>query len=302
MAILTDKKLAGPLLVALAGFLWATDALVRYPAIDRVDPTFIVFVEHILAVAILLPWILLKHRDQIFSLNLREWLAAAFSGIGGSALGTIFFTASFLYINPSVAVLLQKLQPIMVVLIAYVMLGERPGKKFYLWGSIAFVAGLILSFPDMNFRFLSGGVNLHSKGIQYAFAAALLWAASTVTGKILLQRTPTVLATFWRFFFGLLGLLVILSFAKTPLPWASAFASGANFYSLLYLSLIPGLLAMMVYYSGLSRTPAGVTTFIELIYPIAAVALNTVFLHTPLSTVQTVAGAILVFAVAMISF
>ena len=302
MATLVSKKSAGPLLVAFAGFLWATDALVRYPAIDRVDPTFIVFVEHILAVMILLPWLMYKQRDQIFSLNAREWAAAAFSGIGGSALGTVLFTASFLYINPSVAVLLQKLQPIMVVIIAYLMLGERPNKKFYFWGVIAFGAGLVLSFPDLDFHFLYSGVDLHSKGIQYAFGAALLWAASTVTGKVLLQRTRPVLATFWRFFFGFLGLLVILALAKSSLPWSMAFSNQANVFSLLYLSLIPGLLAMLVYYSGLSKTSAGVSTFIELVYPIGAVALNTIFLHTPLGTVQTIAGAILVFAVAMISF
>ena len=125
-------NLNGPALVGLAAFLWATDALVRYPAINRIDPTLLVFVEHVLAVAILLPWVLSKNRSQLFSLNLKEWLSAIFSGVGGSALGTVFFSASFLYINPSIAVLLQKLQPLMVVLIAYLFLGERPEKQFFL--------------------------------------------------------------------------------------------------------------------------------------------------------------------------
>ena len=41
----------------------------------------------------------------------RRWLAVAFCGAGGSALATILFTASFHYVNPSVTILLQKLQP-----------------------------------------------------------------------------------------------------------------------------------------------------------------------------------------------
>lgn len=295
------KTISGPLLVGFAAFLWATDALVRYPAIDRIDPTFIVLVEHILAVVLLLPWMMKKHRGNFFSLNLKEWIAAMFSGIGGSAIGTVFFTASFLYINPSVAVLLQKLQPILVVIIAYLFLSERPARKFYFWGFIAVGAGVVLSFPDFDFSFLHGGMNVRSKGFQYAFGAALLWAASTVSGKILLKRTAPTVATFWRFFFGLLALGVMSAFGNT-IPTLSSLATPSIYTTLLYLSLIPGLCAMLAYYSGLSRTQASVTTFIELLYPIGAVILNTTFLHTPLEPVQTVAGLVLLGAVAMISF
>ncbi len=291
----------GPLLVAVAAFLWATDALIRYPAIEKVDPTFMVFVEHLLAVFILFPWLYFKNRNELFSLSPKEWFAALISGVGGSAIATVFFTASFLYINPSVAVLLQKLQPVIVVLIAYLVLGERPEKKFFLWGTVALGAGVALSFPDLDFRFLGSGVDLYSKGIQYAFGAALLWAGATVSGKVLLKNTTPTLATFWRFFFGLIALTVLLFLSGTP-PTLSLFTHTTAWSSILYLSLVPGLLAMLVYYNGLSGTPASVTTFIELIYPIGAVALNTIFLHTPLVPVQTFAGFILVCAVAMISF
>lgn len=295
------KNLGGPLLVGTAAFLWATDALIRYPAIGSVDPTFIVFVEHVLAFFILLPWMLYKYKNQLFSLNSKEWISAIFSGVGGSALGTVFFTASFLYINPSVAVLLQKLQPIMVVLIAYLFLGEKPMRKFYIWGVVALFAGVVLSFPDFNFRFLSDGLELRSKGIHYAFGAAFLWAASTVSGKILLKRTPASLAIFWRFTFGMIALAILMALAKQNMSW-HAMKDSTTCFSILYLSLIPGLFGMCIYYLGLSRTPAGVTTFIELLYPIGAVVLNTIFLHTPLEPVQIGAGLLLVLAVGMISF
>jgi drug/metabolite transporter (DMT)-like permease len=298
--MLLINRWGGPLLVGLAAFLWATDAVVRYPAISSIDPTFLVFVEHVLAVIILLPWVLLKHREEVFAFSFREWFAAIFSGMGGSALATVIFTASFYYVNPSVAVLLQKLQPVMVVIIAYLFLGERPEQKFFIWGTIALAAGIILSFPDLNFGFLSGGLNIQSKGIQYAFGAAFLWAASTVSGKIVLIRTPPVLATFWRFFFGFVLLAVLMVLAKTPVHWEQ-FSSGSSLAALLYLSLIPGLFAMLIYYQGLARTRANVTTFIELLYPIGAVALNTVFLHTSLDAIQTAAAAVLLVAVGMIS-
>jgi drug/metabolite transporter (DMT)-like permease len=290
----------GPLLVGFAAFLWATDALVRYPAIDTIDPTFIVFIEHLLGVLILAPWVYYKHRKQAFALSPKEWASAIFCGIGGSALAMLFFTASFLYVNPSVAVLLQKLQPVVVVVIAYLFLSERPSRKFFIWGSIALAAGIVLSFPDFNFKFLSKGMDLHSKGIQYALAAAVIWAASTVAGKILVNKTPPALATFWRFFFGFIALSIIILITKAPQPW-HLLQPGQSLNALLYISLVPGLLAMLFYYAGLAKTSASVTTFIELAYPIGAVILNTIFLKTPLDPVQTVAGAILVLAVTLMS-
>ncbi len=296
-----QSGLIGPIFVGIASFIWATDALVRYPAIGSIDPTSIVSIEHFLAVLILLPWVLVHFKNQIFSLSLKEWLAAAFCGAGGSALASVVFTASFFYVNPSVAVLLQKLQPILVVVIAYIFLGERPAKKFYFWGTIALAAGVVLSFPDLNFRFLFNKMDLHSKGIQYAFLAAMLWAASTVSGKVLVKRTPVAVAIFWRFFFGAMTLAVLLLLSHKAVPWNSLTVY-SSYMPILYLSLIPGLFAMLIYYAGLSRTSASVTAFIELLYPIGAVALNTVFLHTPLEPVQTCAGAILLIAVAAISF
>jgi drug/metabolite transporter (DMT)-like permease len=293
------KKIPGPFWVGLAAFLWATDALVRYPAISKIDPTFIVLFEHILAVFILLPWMIRKYGKSTFSLNRGEWNSALFSGVAGSAAATILFTASFKYINPSVAVLLQKLQPVLVVLIAYIFLGERPARKFYLWGSIALIAGLVLSFPDFNFDFLSKR-DSHSIGIQYAFVAALMWAGSTVTGKKLLIKVPPPVATFWRFFFGLVGVSILIFLSGSPIQ-LEYLALGPALYSLLYLSLVPGLLAIIIYYVGLSSTPAGVTSFIELIYPIGAIILNTAFLHTPLSHVQIIAAGTLLVSVAILS-
>lgn len=297
---MNSKSWSGAVLIAIASFLWATDALFRYPAINKLDPTFLVFVEHILGVCILFPWVLKKFPGKVCALSPKEWAAAAFCGVAGSALGTLFFTASFMYVNPSVAVLIQKLQPVMVVIIAFIFLRERPSPKFYLWGTIAVAAGIVLSFPDFNFHFLSDESDLHSKGIRYAFLAALIWATSTVSGKVLVTRTPAVLATFWRFVFGLVAATFLIAFANIPVDW-SVLQTQSGSFTLLYLSLVPGLLAMLIYYSGLTRTPASVTSFVELLYPIGAVILNTAFLHTPLSVTQTISGAILLIAVTVLS-
>lgn len=291
--------LSGPFLVAFAALLWSTEALVRYPTANSSDPMLMVLVEHIIALAFLFPYVLWRQRSKLFCFTAREWLAAVFVGAFGSALAMLCFTISFRYVNPSVAILIQKFQPVFVVLIAFLVLGERSERKFYYWALLAFLATLVLSFPDLDFKSALNTGDLHTFGILYAGAASALWAASTVFGKFLLSSTPVSVTAFWRFFFGCVTLFLIGS--HQSLESLLSVAYNANLWSILYLAIFPGLLGMVVYYAGLNRTLASVTTFIEIIYPVLAVLLNTLFLKTPLNLVQIVSGSVLIFAVMKIS-
>ena len=90
----------GPLLVAIAAILWATDALVRYPLIrpgphGGLDPTFVVFFDHALAVALLTPFMLAKFRKQLTKVSPAQWAGLFVLGGGASAIATVLFTASF---------------------------------------------------------------------------------------------------------------------------------------------------------------------------------------------------------------
>src|SRR6185295_6790870 len=132
----------GAALIAAAAFLWATDALVRLPSVGRLEPASIVFSEHLIIVAAMLPWVLSFKMKQLFELESQHWAALGLIGAGGSAVATVLFTESFRYVNPSVSILLQKIQPLLVVAIAYLALGERPAKNFYPWAGLALVASL----------------------------------------------------------------------------------------------------------------------------------------------------------------
>ena len=298
-----NSKFLGPVLIGIGAVLWATDAVFRVPMVARLDPTLIVFYEHLIAVTAMLPWIWFN-RKAALALRAQEWIAAALIGIGGSAFGTIFFTASFKYINPSVAILLQKFQPIICALLAFAILGERPGKSFVFWATAAIGAGVVLAFPDLKFGFLAfdfhSGLDLRSRGILYTLAAAGLWAVSTVGGKILLRRTSPPIATFWRFSFGLGTTIALLTLGDVRFSW-DTLAQPELLRSLAYMSLIPGLLAMILYYGGLRRTQASIATFVELIFPASAILINTYYLKMPLLPVQIVSGVVLLAAVTRIS-
>lgn len=298
----------GPILVAFAAILWATDALVRYPLVQGgIDPTFVVFFDHLLAVAILSPFVIYRFRRKLVKISIPQWIGLFVLGGGASALATVLFTASFRYVNPSVSILLQKLQPIFVVILAAAFLGERPKKSFWIWAPLALAAGLTISFPDFKFDFISGET-FESRGSLYALSAAGLWALATVVGKGVVSKLPPMVVTYWRFVFGLVTLAFMVAFAGTfhggaggTLSFFAQVTDPAVLGSLLYVALVPGLLALVLYYQGMVRTTASKTTFMELLFPVTAVTLNTIFLKTPLEPLQAAAALVLLFAITQIS-
>lgn len=293
------KSLTGPALVAIGALLWATDTLFRLPVVHNLHPVVIVLVEHGIALLALSPFAAIKGR-QFFKLNWKQFTAAFIIGAGGSALATVLFTSSFKYVNPSVSILLQKLQPVLTVLFAFLFLKERPQGHFYFWALVALLSGTVISFPHLDFSFLTGGIDFHATGVLYAVSAAAIWSLSTVIGKILLQSVSPVVATFWRFAFGFGTLLALVFLSDLPIQW-ELLSDAEVLKSLAYMSIIPGLFAIYIYYSGLKKTKATIATFVELVFPVSAVAINTLFLDQPLTPNQVFAGAVLLLSVTAIS-
>src|SRR5262249_14704929 len=152
----------------------------RLPLAGRLEASTIVLLEHAIGVAVTLPWFLAR-RHETRALGARGWTAVAFIGVMGSALGTIFFTASYRYLNPSVTILLQKLQPVFAVAGARLVLGEKPKASFYPWAALALFAATLVSVPDLlTGQSLASPSAARGMGIALAIGAAFSWGLSTV--------------------------------------------------------------------------------------------------------------------------
>src|SRR5438477_9060126 len=126
------KRLAsipGVVLISVAATLWGTDALIRRPLAHSTAPATIVFGEHVVLVALMLPVVLVA-LPALWRAGPRFVAAGIVIGAGSSAVATILFTQAFVEGDPVTPVVLQKLQPVVAVLAARVVLGERPRPRF----------------------------------------------------------------------------------------------------------------------------------------------------------------------------
>src|SRR6476469_7093165 len=103
--------MGGIFLVILACLFWGMDTLIRYPLVERgINPVTIVFYEHCI-LTVIFSLSLIPNIKRIGELKLADVFSFLVIGGLGSAIATVAFTESFQYLNPSLVILLQKLQP-----------------------------------------------------------------------------------------------------------------------------------------------------------------------------------------------
>lgn len=290
--------MAGTLLVIIACLFWGMDTLIRYPLVERgINPVTIVFYEHIILATIfslgLIPAI-----KRIGELKLADVFSFFIIGGIGSAIATVAFTESFQYLNPSLVILLQKLQPVVAIILAAVLLKEEIQKQFVIWASVCLVGGLLVSSPDIerfyhlmvsNFGAVTSDVAL--RGYALVAVSIVGWGATTVFGKRLSLagfETKSIMAG--RFLTGLLMLIPFVTWDRSlVLP------QGEDYLRILIMVIISGALAMWFYYQGLKRLSAKTTAIAEMFFPFFAIIVNWIFLGKQLTELQLIGGAILIF-------
>jgi drug/metabolite transporter (DMT)-like permease len=265
-------------LVALSAALWGTDALFRRGLALELPATTVVVYEHLILALIMAPILL---RIPWRRLSTGDLWALTLIGAGASALATGLFTASFRFGDPNTPLLLQKLQPFIAIIAARYLLGERLRPRFGLYATAAVAAAWLITFPDP----LHARMDAITAGALAAGAAAL-WALGTVLGRRMISRLSFVELTAARFGIGLpAALLFALLVGSSDDGWGLAIETG-DLFPLLLLALVPGLLALLLYYRGLRRTPASAATLAELAFPGSALLVNYVAFGASVTATQ----------------
>jgi DME family drug/metabolite transporter len=279
----------GALLVSVAAALWGLDALFRRPLAQSTPAVTIVFGEHIVLVAVMLPF-LVSSLVALWRAGPRYVLAGVLVGTGASAVATILFTQAFVHGDPITPVVLQKIQPLIAVTGAAIVLGERPRGGFALFLVPGLVGIWLIAFPHP--------FDVHARGlapIAMALGAATLWGLGTVFGRFLSRRLAFHQVTTVRFAFGLVGSAVALPVVGGP-AWAGVHDS----LWIVVLALVTGAIALSLYYYGLRRTPAAVASLAELAFPATAILVGYIAFDSSLRWSQWIGVLVTVAVVGLL--
>jgi O-acetylserine/cysteine efflux transporter len=224
----------------------------------------------------------------------RDWpvfvLLAAFNVVLFIGLQTY----AILHLPSGSAAVLVYLQPILVGLLAWLILGERL--------SVAKIVGLLLGFSGIvavSAGSVSGAASAISPlGVAFGAASALSWALGTVLFKKYEARVSTLWAVAVPF---VVGGVVLTTLGLLVEPWGEVSWSAALVASMLYSSLV-GISAAWVIWFALVRAgeASRVAAYIFAV-PLTAVLVGVVFLDEALGFALLVGAALVVSGIYLVN-
>ena len=270
----------GPTLVLLAATLWGTTGTAQALGPEGISPETVALVRMV-GGALLLVYAFVRH-DTTPMRTLVGWplvfamaaLAASqpllFTGMvrTGVAVGTIVTIGS---------------GPILAGLLAWVIRGERPDRRWAV-ATAAAMAGTIL--------LVSGGesAGIDASGMAFAFGAGFTWAVYLVAAKALFEAHPPV------FVAGVLfaGAAVVLAPVAlvADMSWL---ATGSGILTALWLGVIATALSYVLFSRGLGATAVAAAATLTLAEPLTAAVLGMTVLDEPVRA-TTILGIALVAA------
>ncbi len=260
----------------------------------KISASDLVLTEHLLLVLFFLPFYF-SRRSLFWKAKVSHISFFIVIGGLGSAMGTLSFTAAFSFLNPSLVILLQKLQPLVAITLAHFVLKEKIKKEFIFWAILCLIGGLLVSYKSLfpgllHFNFTLQNTNPKAfTGLLLTLFAVFAWGASTPFGKKLSLSgySPNEIMA-GRFLFGLLCLLPFFQMDKIILE-----TNLDHWMKIVGMVLLSGILGMYFYYKGLKNISARLCSLAEMLFPFCALAVNWIFLDAKLDFIQISGGALL---------
>jgi drug/metabolite transporter (DMT)-like permease len=306
------KKTIWPaLLIIIAAMLWGIDGSILRPSLYSLQAKVVVFAEHTIALGIMItlaliifllkkPSWLKKDIESIKKLKIKNWLTLGWIALFGGMIGTIAITKALFYVGfvpLSVPIMIQKIQPVFAILLACIVLKEKPKKKFYLWATIAIIGSYLVTF-GLNKPFISFE-NKTMIAALLGLVAAFSWGSSTVFGKSALKNVSYRVTTFLRF--GLTSILILILLIATSSLNGIKEIQPNQLLILLIIALTTGCLSIFLYYKGLEKTKASSATIYELAFPISVIIIDYIINKNILSIPQFVGAGLIILAIIKIT-
>lgn len=286
-------------LVVIAASLWAVDGIVLRPLLYSLPVPLVVFIESSI-VAILLSPFFVNKLSSLKNLKRKDWIAFFGVALLGGAVGTMAITKALFYVNfvnLSIVILLQKLQPIFAISLATIFLKEKLPKEFFIWAGLAIVGAYFMTFGLSAPNFSTGDKT--TIAALFALLAAFSFSSSTVLSKRALRNVDYEMGTYLRFFLSSIIMLIIASFTGDIM--SISIITTKQIIIFLIIAFTTGGAAIFLYYYGLKKISASVASICELAFPLTAVVLE-YFVHgNILSPIQWIGAIILLLSIVRVS-
>lgn len=213
------------------------------------------------------------------------WKASVLGILNVGAFFPLLFIGAY-RLPGGVAATVGAIQPLIVILLAHMWLGER--------ATVVKVAASAAGIAGVALLVLTPAARLDGVGVAAAVAGAVLMAFGVVLTKAWRPPVPPLTLTAWQLTAG--GLFLIPIAAVEGLPDAGF--TTTNVLGYVWLGLAGTAIAYSLFFRGIGHLPASVVTFLQLLTSISAAAIGWVWLGQSLTPLQLTGGILALGAIA----
>ena len=297
------KRYIGATAIILAATMWGFDGVVLTPRLYNLNVGFVVFMLHFVPFVLMntINSPLYKEYRRLKEFTISDFLVLGGIAFFGGALGTLAIVKALFLVqfnHLSIIIMLQKLQPIFAIILAAIFLKEKIKPRFIFWGLLAIIASYFLTFglhkPNM------GEDGPLIQAALWALVAAFSFGSATVLGKKALTRLPYYTTNFFRFGFTSLFMLIYILIIGQLCEFQNV--TPTNWLFFFIIAVTTGSGAIFLFYYGLNKVTAIVSTICELFFPISAIFFDYIINKHVLSPIQWISALIMILAIVEISY
>jgi drug/metabolite transporter (DMT)-like permease len=282
---------AGELVLLIANVVYATSYVVTRVTLDAVPPATLACLRILIGSAALVPMALAGQRRDSRPLSRTDRWSIFWMGVLGFAGAFALFHWGLARSTATNAALLITVEPVSLILLAPVLLGERLTRRE--------AAGAVLAIVGATLVVVNGVPGLtrslapHWRGDLLLVLSGVAYASYSLFGRDVLSRHPALPVTVWSILWGAAGMLPLAAVewagGRRPV-WTPTSVAGT-----LYLGVVITALGYLAWNYALERVKAPRAAIFLNIQPLVGALLGVWWLGEPL-TVFTVTGGSLIVA------
>lgn len=283
-----NSKHIGVLAVLLSSVMWAIEPIIAKSSYETSDFLQTSAIRAIFATLIALIYLTITNKASI-RINKQQLSTLVYIAIVGTLFADLMYFFALTQVNVLNAVLIGHLQPIFIILIAFLVLKDDKLTKFdYIGILLMMISGLLVTTSTIrNLLNLKFG----TLGDLLVLSATIAWATTAIAMRKYLKGMNAGAVTFYRFLFASLFFVFYLFLTST--------VGIENIYQVL-VGVVVGI-GTILYYEGLKRIKAAQVSGLELSAPFFAAVFAFFILGELVTTMQIVGLFLLLVGIYFLS-
>lgn len=277
-------------LLIILGVLGASFSAI-FVRVANAPSTVLVFYRVLFAAAMLLPYVLIKHRSELRGLAKKNLVLA---GLGGMFLSLhfIFFFEALTHTSIAVAVVLTDTEVFFVALTMLIFFGDKISLIGWAGIFLTFAGAVVIAIAGSG-----GGADGNLKGAMLALAAAASTAIYTLIGSVCRKTMSTAAYTFIVYTVSaIVVLMIMLARGISPIGYHPV-----NVLSGLGMAVFCTLLGHSIFSWGLKFEKASYVSLAKLLEPVFASLLGLLLFREIPGVLVIIGGLAVMSGVGLVS-